>query len=158
TVVYHIVEGTQYHVSDVSISGNQSFSTDTLSKLVQSKPGERYDRRLVQADMARIRDYAGLRGYPFGVREEHAVVAPGVVQVNYQVEGDRGIPDRVGRVIIEGNTVTQDRVILNQVDLRPGQVLQYPKIEDARMRLARLGIFDPEDPPSVEVVPNEFDQ
>ncbi len=30
---------------------------------------------------------------------------------------------RVGRVVIEGNSVTTDRVILNQVDIRPGQVL-----------------------------------
>jgi outer membrane protein assembly factor BamA len=48
-------------------------------------------------------------------------------------------------------------VILNQLDLRPGQLLQYPKLEDARMRLSRLGIFDPEDPPTVEVLPNELD-
>ena len=42
-------------------------------------------------------------------------------------------------------------MILNQLDLRPGQILQYPKLEDARMRLTRLGIFDPENPPTVEV-------
>ena len=31
--------------------------------------------------------------------------------------------DKLGRVIIEGNTVTQDRVTLNQLDLRPGQFM-----------------------------------
>ena len=79
------------------------------------------------------------------------------MQVNYNVLQDRGTPDRVGRVIIEGNEITRDNVILNQLDLRPGQILQYPKLEDARMRLARLGIFDPEEPPVVEVLPNELD-
>ena len=80
-----------------------------------------------------------------------------MVQVHYNVMNDRGEPDRVGRVILEGNTITQDRVILNQLDLRPGQLLQYPKLEEARMRLSRLGIFDPEEPPTVEVLPNELD-
>ena len=35
-------------------------------------------------------------------------------------------PDRVGHIIIEGNEVTGDRVILNQIDLRPGQAAQPP--------------------------------
>ncbi|QJW96253.1 BamA/OMP85 family outer membrane protein [Frigoriglobus tundricola] len=70
---------------------------------------------------------------------------------------DVATPDRVGRVKIEGNTFTRDRVIMNQLGIYPGQVLQYPKLEDARMRLARLGIFDTSEPPEVVAVPNELD-
>ena len=158
TLVYHIVEGQQYKVDELRIEGNKSFSTETLQKLTQQKIGEKYDKRLVQGDLMRIRDYGGQRGYSFGVKEDWSEVGPGLVQVNYQVIDDRGAPDRVGIIRIEGNTVTQDRVILNQLDLRPGQILQYPKIEDAKMRLMRLGIFDPEEPPDVQVLPNELDQ
>ena len=84
-------------------------------------------------------------------------MGPGIVQVRYNVLNDRGEPDRVGRIIIEGNEITKDRVILNQLDLRPGQLLQYPKLEECRMRLARRGIFDTDNPPTVTVVPNELD-
>jgi hypothetical protein len=42
----------------------------------------------------------------------------GLVSVQYQTPGTSNEPDRVGRVIIEGNEVTRDRVIPNQVDLR----------------------------------------
>jgi len=63
----------------------------------------------------------------------------------------------VGRIIIEGNTVTQDRVILNELGLRPGQILQYPMLKQAEMNLLRRGIFDAENPPTVEVIPNESD-
>lgn len=157
TVVYHIVEGLQYQVEDRQIDGNKSFGTDKLEKVVELKPGDRYDRRVAQRDLTRIRDYYGIRGHSAGVEEQWYETAPGVVRVHYQVIGDRGEPDRVGRVIIEGNEITRDRVILNELDLRPGQVLQYPKLEDARMRLARLGIFDPEEPPAVDVLPNELD-
>ncbi len=62
-------------------------------------------------------------------------------------------PERVGRIVIAGNTATPDRVILNQIPLVPGQVLEHPKLEEARQNLIRLGIFDPEDPPTVEVIP-----
>lgn len=66
-------------------------------------------------------------------------------------------PERVGRIVIEGNTVTADRVILNQIPLIPGQVLEYPKLEQVRLNLIRLGIFDLEEPPTVDVVPSDAD-
>lgn len=158
-IVYHVSEGRQYYVAGRQIDGNKTYSTDKLEPLTELKPGDRYDRRVAQGDMARVRDYHHTRGHMVGVEQRLYELPgqPGLVQVHYEVMNDRGVPDRVGRIIIEGNDVTQDRVILNQLDLRPGQVFDYTKIEDARMRLARLGIFDPEDPPSVEVIPNELD-
>ena len=58
TIVYHIVEGTQYHVAGRQIDGNQSFTPEKLgSRSPNLKAGERYDRRIAQRDLTRIRDY-----------------------------------------------------------------------------------------------------
>ncbi|HEY1190954.1 MAG TPA: POTRA domain-containing protein [Gemmata sp.] len=62
-------------------------------------------------------------------------------------------PDRVGRIIIEGNAKTSDRKILAQVDLRPGQILRYPALEEARAKLEKAGFRGA----TVEALPNEFD-
>jgi|GEM_PF-6375753 len=62
-------------------------------------------------------------------------------------------PDRVGRIIIQGNTKTPDEKILEKLDLRPGQILQYPAIEASRLKLAKLGFRSV----TVEVVPSELD-
>lgn len=159
TLVYHIDEGQQYWLSDLQIDGNKTLPSDQLMKWVEMKPNTRYDWYKSEADRKRIENGYGYRGHRVAV-EEHVYEVPeqpGVVRVNYEVHGDRGEPDRVARVVIEGNDVTKQRVILNQLGLRPGQVLQYPLLEDGRMRLARLGIFDPSDPPVVEVRQNEMD-
>jgi outer membrane protein insertion porin family len=158
-IVYHISEGRQYHVTGKEIVGAKSFTPDKLDTLTELKQGDRYDLRTVQADTMRIKDYYGARGYPVGVEQRLYEVPgqPGAVQVNYEVQNDRGQPDRVGRIIVEGNDVTKNRVIWNQLPFRPGQVLPYDRLDEARMRLARLGVFDAEDPPTVEVVPNELD-
>lgn len=66
-------------------------------------------------------------------------------------------PDRVGRILIEGNTDTPSWFILMFVDLRPGQILHYPRIAEAQKQLADLRHFDPADPPAVEVTGNDFD-
>lgn len=158
-IVYHVVEGPQYVVAGRQIDGNHTFGADKLEPLTDVKPGDRYDQWRVKRDTARLEAYHGMRGYPVKVQEQLYEVPgqPGVVQVHYQVIGDRVEPKRVGRVIIEGNDITQDRVILNQLELRPGQVMQYPKLKEAEARLSRLGIFDPENPPSVTIEPTEFD-
>jgi outer membrane protein assembly complex protein YaeT len=160
TIVYHIVEGIQYHIVGKEIPGAEAFPPEKLEALTDLKAGDRYNQSVVNRDIGRIKTYIGNQGWQPNVKEEIVMdeAEPGLVRVRYNVIDPRGTPDRVGRIIIEGNTVTQDRVILNQLDLRPGQILQYPKLEDARMRLNRLGIFDPEDPPTVEVVPNDLDE
>jgi outer membrane protein assembly complex protein YaeT len=158
-VVYHIEEGERYRVADLQIDGAKSLPTPTLQQMTEQKVGGWYDRRTAQADMTRMRDAYGYRGHAVGIEEKLYEVPdqPGVVRVHYQVQGDGSEPDRVGRVIIEGNTVTKDRVILNQLNIWPGQILQYPEVENGRIRLARLGIFDQNDPPQIEIEQNELD-
>jgi outer membrane protein assembly complex protein YaeT len=160
-IVYHISEGRQYQVSGKEIIGNKSFANDRLNPLIdEMKPGDRYDRRLSEANKQRLMRYYGSQGYPVAV-EEHRYADPknpNIVSVQYEVHNDRGAPDRVGILRLEGNDVTRDRVILNQLeDFLPGQILRYDKIDEAKMRLARLGIFDLQDPPSIEVLPTDLD-
>ncbi|MFO0803653.1 MAG: outer membrane protein assembly factor BamA [Gemmataceae bacterium] len=157
-IVYHIEEGLQHQVAGVQIDGSKQH-TDKLRDLVELQAGGRYDEGVAKRDMKQIEDYLGFRGIRAQTEKQlyQDPNNPALVRVHYLVNGDRGEPDRVGRVIIEGNTVTKDRVIQNQLGLYPGQVLQYPLLEDARMRLARLNIFDQQNPPSVEVMPSEFD-
>jgi outer membrane protein insertion porin family len=61
-------------------------------------------------------------------------------------------PDRVGRIIIHGNTQTRDRIILRQLEMSPGQVLNYPQVKAAEGKLRKLGLFDEA---TVEVRPND---
>lgn len=160
TVVYHIVEGRPFTVGQVHFDGNKMFPEDRLRKVTELAPGQTYNRDTVEADKKRAETLYGNGGRRVAVQEAVFVddQRPGVVNVHYQFqEPPTRTPDRVGQIIIEGNTVTAERVIRNQLGIYPGQVLQYPKLEEAKLNLMRLGIFDQEDPPTIEVVQNEFD-
>lgn len=159
TLVYHIEEGPVYRVGGVRVEGVKSLPVEQVQGWTDLKAGGRYDGWVAEKDKQTIEGAYGNRGHRIGVEQAlyEDPAQPGVAQVVYQVRGDDGVGKRVGQVRIEGNTITQDRVILNQLGLYPGQVFQYPKLEDARVRLARLGIFDPANPPVVEAVPNEMD-
>ncbi|MDY3551836.1 POTRA domain-containing protein [Gemmata sp. JC717] len=48
-------------------------------------------------------------------------------------------PDRVGRILIEGNTNTSDKVILGHLSLVPGDVLHHRLLEQIRAKLQKAG-------------------
>src|SRR5262249_49590239 len=48
---------------------------------------------------------------------------------------------RVGQLVIVGNDVTPDRVILEAVEIYPGQLLQAADLRRAEDALAKLGLF-----------------
>lgn len=59
-------------------------------------------------------------------------------------------PDRVGRITLSGFAEKDEKKVREILGLSPGQVLQYPRLEDARIKLQRAGF----DGVSVEVFPN----
>lgn len=190
-IVFHVDEGPVYTVRTLTLDGAKAYPVERLKALTELKPGNRYDRDVIQGDTTRLKTYYGNRGYAIGIEEQQFAVPdqPGYVDVVYKIyepgprdpdapaAGGGGVvrtahqtapggpppaatvrePDRVGNIFIEGNTITSDRVILNEIGLRPGQILQYPMLEQAKLNLIRRGVFDAENPPVVEVIQNEFD-
>jgi outer membrane protein insertion porin family len=178
-VTYHIYEGKPYTVRNVRFEGNKVYEEKKLLAFTLQKAGKLYDESLVQADSQLVQNYYGQGGYRVQVIPEPFAVPdkPNVVDVCYRVlepsrdnggpvtsnANSRGQapvqPDRVGRIWIVGNKYTRQRVILNQLrGVEPGQVLDYSKLKMAEDNLRRLGIFDAESPPSIEVDPSTQDK
>ena len=156
TVTFFVHEGTRYKVGSVQVSGNSVFEEKKLLGYTDLRQNGYYDRKTITADLRRIRDLYGYTGRAVGVREEHPETEPGkaLVNVHYQVMESPQV--RAGNVIIQGNTVTQDRVIRREIPIYPGQILTYPDLQVAQDNLSRLQIFK-EDPvngirPTVEVL------
>jgi outer membrane protein assembly factor BamA len=181
TIVWTIDEGQRYTVRNVRVEGNTAHPEDRLKALVDIKPAQRYDLAVVLADAKRIKDLYGNSGYAVLVEPTHFAVPgqPGEIDLVYKVmepppleqpvkqvqhtvnqytdppppQATERPPDRVGQIVILGNTKTANRVILNELgNLSQGQILRYPELEAARLRLASRGIFDTDDPPTIEVV------
>ncbi len=142
-LVFHIIEGRRYQVKDrPQVSGNKSQPADALEQLVQVKPHEWYDEKKIKVDADRIRDWYGHLGQearvtpnPIFSREE-----PGIVTVHYEVQ--EMAPARVGEIKIIGNERTKQNVIIRQLELNPGQIIDYPAMRQAERNLGKLGIFD----------------
>jgi outer membrane protein insertion porin family len=139
-LVFHVHEGPRYRVNGVQIDGATTLSSDLLLTGCKMAGGEFYDKRKVEADLATIRDTYGNRGYGISAREQAFVTAPGVMTVHYEVQ--ERPPNTVGQIIIVGNEVTKQNVILRQIGVLPGQTLTYPDLRVSERNLARLNIFE----------------
>jgi outer membrane protein assembly complex protein YaeT len=143
TLIFHIHEGPRYKLGGIEVVGAKAFSKEELEQLLKSRRGEWLNQAKLDADKTRIQDYAGYRGRDLLTRIEYFYPPddPGVVQVQYQVQ--ERPPAKVGNIIIVGNTVTKDRVILNALEgVYPGGDLQPPNLRLSERNLARLNIFE----------------
>ena len=131
-VTFFIEEGKRYKVGRVQITGNTTFGEKKLLEYTDLRENSYYDRKTISGDLRRIRDLYGYTGRAVGVREEHPEPehGNGVVHVHYEVM--EAPQSRVGEIIIQGNTVTQDRIIRRELPLYPGQILSYPDLLSPR--------------------------
>ena len=140
SILFHIDEGIRYRVGAISTTGNRLLSEDKLEADARLKSGEYYNKTKAQTDLQLMQVRYGYEGYNPVIKEQEYYPAPGQVDVSYQVTEKP--QSKVGQIIIAGNDVTRDNVILRQVGLYPGQILTYPDLKIAERNLTKLNIFE----------------
>lgn len=141
-LVFHVDEGTRYKVANIDVLGESTLPREQLLGVTKEKVGEFLNDGVAKQDIERIKAVYGYRGNDAIVTEQVVYLPnqPGQVDIHYEVQ--ERPPATVGQIIICGNTVTKQNVILRQIPLYPGQVLTYPDIRQAERNLQRLGIFE----------------
>ena len=146
-----IVEGPQYHVGKLSISGEQAAKEQKIRALLKMKEGSVYSPKALHDDAKAIADGYGSGGYvDLVVLPEGTPAGPARIDVHYKIEeGGRAF---VQRVNIAGNTRTKDKVIRREVLIAPGDVFNTVRVETTKKRLENLGYFS-----KVETYPDDTD-
>src|SRR6266478_1166503 len=146
-----IVEGPQYHVQKLTISGHQNTTEDRIRKLLKMKEGSVYSPKQLRDDAKAVADAYGSGGYvDLVVLPEGAPAGPALIDVHYKIE--EGARSFVNRIDIEGNTRTKDKVIRREVLVAPGDVFNTVRVDLTKKRLDNLGYFA-----KVETYPEETD-
>lgn len=139
-LVIPINEGERYTVSGVGFGPMSVFKPEELYPALTLNGSDAYSSTKMRADITMIRSYYGSRGYADAlVTPDIRDAGPNQVSITYRItEGSRF---RVGRVNIEGNTKTQDKVIRREVPLKPGDMFNTVELETTKARLENLQYF-----------------
>ena len=106
------------------------------------KKGDVFKRSTLQMVMKELSDLYGDRGYAFAnvVPLTRPNKETGEMNIVFQIQ--KGKKVRIDRIDIIGNDPTVDTVVRREIPISEGDWYSGSGIEDARMRLMRLGFFE----------------
>lgn len=142
-----VYEGHQYFFRNISWIGNEKYGSEKLQQALDIKKGDLYDQnrmdeRLNTANDAVANIYMD-DGYLFfrTLPREVSVVNDSVDVEIMVIEGPQAYVDKI---IITGNTRTNDHVPRRELWTTPGELFSKSDIINSVRELAQLGNFEPE--------------
>ena len=160
-------QGRKYYFRDITWTGNSVYPSEALNNILQIKKGDVYDlvtlqKRLHGGGKENEYDISKLyrdNGYLF------FQITP--VEVNIQNDSvdvelriSEGKPALLNEIVINGNDLTNERVIRRQLMTRPGYLFSQSDFERSVREIASMGQFDAEaamDPTrGYTIVPNQL--
>lgn len=160
-----IEEGPRYYFRNITWTGNSVYSSDVLNSVLRIDKGDVYDmvtmeKRLLGGGKQTDYDIAKLyrdNGYLFfNVKPVELNIDADSVDVEMRiVEGKQAT---LNNIIINGNDLTNERVVRRQIFTRPGYLYSQTDFERSLREIASMGQFDPETSYSSEgysIIPDE---
>ena len=143
--------GKKYYFRNITWTGNSIYTSDQLSQILQIKKGDVYDmvtmqKRLTGGGKQNELDVSKMyrdNGYLFfNVQAVETNIQGDSVDVEMRiVEGKQAT---LNNIVINGNDLTNERVVRRQVMTRPGYLFSQSDFERSVREIASLGQFDPE--------------
>ena len=164
---FEIDEGKQYFFRDITWTGNSVYSSDVLNEILMIRKGDIYDVVTMEKRL-----FGGGKQSEYDISKlyrDNGYLFFNLQPVELNVEGDsvdvemrivEGKPATLNNIIINGNDLTNERVIRRQVFTRPGYLFSQSDFERSIREIASMGQFDPEaisDPNTgYSIIPNQL--
>lgn len=160
-VKVRIYEGPKFTFRNITFTGNTVYPSDLLAKHLRINKGDPYNKTQLEQNLTY--DPSGTditsmymdNGYLF-FRATPVEVAVENDSIDIEIRIVEGKQARIRNVTVEGNTITNDRVIMRELHTRPGDLFSRDAILRSRRELATLGYFK-EEKIIPEPRPNEQD-
>lgn len=143
TLIFTIVEGTQYRISEIDFRTGDVFSREELIDVMSSIEGDVIRQPIVDQDVRAMQAKFWELGYIYsGVRATRVFAEePGLVSLI--IEAQAGEQFRIGKVVARGNARTRDKVVRRALQLYPpDDLLDLNETKEAETRLRQTQIFD----------------
>ena len=141
-ITYVVEEGDRYKFGDVKVESDiRDLSGDSLTKRLPMKKGDWYNAKQVEDTVDTLSETAGLFGYAFADvspdfnRDKESLT----MGINFRIANAPRV--YVERVDINGNTLTQDKVVRREFRLAEGDAFNSFLVKRSKDRINSLGFF-----------------
>lgn len=160
-VTFVVDEGQQFKVRSISVVGNKypPFTNELLLGSMDLKPGDAFNHARMSKDQRRIRsDFYGRDGFIHVDVAPQAVFLeePGWLDLVYKInEGSQYVAGDVNIHMVGDDNHTKRQVVLAQLSVVPGQLIDLRELEASERRLKLIQVFEDNpaqgEPPRIEV-------
>jgi outer membrane protein insertion porin family len=150
-----IVEGPQYDLGEITISGNEVIPQELLKAMIPLQSGTILRFGLLEAAIEGIRRLYEDRGHLYAtvVRTVSRREGENVADVELIIEEDE--PYYISRIEFTGNSKTHDKVLRREMLVVEGELFSRSKLDISKMKVNQLGYFQVEEDPVIEPVEGE---
>ena len=139
---FHVHEGFQYVMGDVSVYGNRLYTAEEILKYFTIKKGEILNFNRIALSHAAVGDLYYNDGFIFNQIELIDEIDRDSLSVNYRIEIVERMRAHIEKITVRGNEKTSREVILRELPFEEGDVFSKFNIMHGLRNLYGLGYFD----------------
>lgn len=144
-----IHEGNKFYFRNITFAGNTIYTSENLAKHLRIEKGAPYNRTTLETNLTYNPSGTDItsmymdNGYLF-FRATPIETAVENDSIDIEIRIVEGKQARIRNVSVEGNTVTNDKVIMRELHTRPGDLFSRDAVLRSRRELVTLGYFKEE--------------
>jgi len=147
-----INEGAQTTVGEIIIQGNKLLSLIQIRSIMKTKTGEVFDQAELNEDITELLNLYESKGYTFASItveeiESYKVNNAGKLRIKLRIDENEQV--KIDRIVIEGNTATNNDVILREISLGNNRLVSKENLLEIQNRLENLGYFESVEQPKI---------
>jgi len=141
-ITYVVEEGERYTFGDVKVDSQlRDFDSDVMSTQLPMKSGDFYNAKTVEDTVEQLTELAGRYGYAFADVQPRFNRDPDNLKMNVTFVLREAPRVYVERVDINGNTLTQDKVVRREFRLAEGDAFNSLGVQRTTARINSLAYF-----------------
>ena len=142
TVRIVVVEGPQFRVGGVDVTGNSVLPVEEIRRRIALKPGDVFSRSELRDSIKDVADLYGAIGRLYTDVNPHTMQDIPNRLMNIVFEIVEGPETYVERINISGNTRTEEKILRREIPMAEGDLFTSGKLARAKQRLTNLNYFD----------------
>lgn len=144
-----VYEGRRFYFRNITFSGNTVYPDEVLQRALRIEKGDLYNRKTLEQNISYNpsgTDISSLymdNGYLF-FRATPVEVAVDGDSIDIEIRIIEDKQARIRNVWVEGNTITNDKIIMRELHTRPGDLFNRDALIRSQRELVTLGYFKQE--------------
>jgi len=154
----YVDEGKKYYFRNIKWVGNTKYSSEQLSSVLRIKKGDIYNQR--QLDENLQMNASGTDIYSLYMDDGYLFFNATPVEVliendsiDLEIRIYEGKQATINKVLLDGNTKTNDNVVMREIKTKPGQLFSRADVIRSQRELSQLRYFNAEKI-GIEPLPN----